>query len=73
MSFLHAIAHYLGLDFAEQARIEVRREEDVAGRKGAERFSRGSVGIQKGAFSTREDIDRELAKADIPPAPAHEH
>jgi len=73
MSFLHTIAHCLGLDFAEQARLEVRREENAAGRKGAERFSRGSVGIQKGAFATREEIDRELAKADIPPAPPHEH
>ena len=73
MRLIDTIKNRLGLDFSEQASREVKREEDAAGRKSAERYSRGSVGIQKGAFETRDDIDRELARAGIPPAPPHEH
>jgi hypothetical protein len=73
LRLLDVIKRRLGLDFSEQARREVKREEENAARKSAERYSRGSVGIQKGAFQTREDLDRDLAEAGIPPPPPRSH
>lgn len=69
MSFMQSVKALFGLDFTDQARRELKHDEDSAGREIAARFGRGSVGIQKGAFMTRSDIDLELSKADIPPPP----
>lgn len=67
MRLARIIKAILGLDFDAQSRAEIRREENEAVRKVAERYSRGSVGIQRGAFQTREDLDRELEKVGLPP------
>jgi hypothetical protein len=64
------VKRILGLDFSDQARREIAEDEDAAGRKTAARYSRGSVGIQKSAFQTRADLNRQLAKAGISPRPS---
>lgn len=62
MRLLKAIMARVGLDFAEQAKQEVVREEEAAAHEVAKRFTRGSVGIQRGTFQTRKQLDRELEK-----------
>ena len=64
MPILKTIKTLLGIDFAEQASKEVEQEEEYAARRAAMRFSRGSVGVQQGAFLTRKDLDKSLEKAD---------
>jgi hypothetical protein len=67
MQFFHTVKHLLGLDFEDRARREVASEEEAAAQKMAARYSRGSVGIQTGAFQTRADLDRALKEAGLPP------
>jgi hypothetical protein len=67
MQLLRRVKRLLRLDFGAQAEREVAGEEENAARKTATRYSRGSVGIQKGAFQTRKDLDRELENAGLPP------
>lgn len=67
MSFFSRIKALVGLDFTDQARREVALDEERAARRTAERFSRGSVGIQKGTFQTRGDLDEALKRVDLPP------
>jgi hypothetical protein len=64
MHFLRKIRSLLGLNFAEQANKEIAQEEEQAARKVAMRFSRGSVGIQSGAFLTRKELDRKIEGAE---------
>ena len=65
MSFIDKVKTLIGVDFANQAHLQVRREEEQAARKVAMRYSRGSVSIQKGAFQTREDLNKALEKSGI--------
>lgn len=67
MSFFSKIKALVGLDFTDQARREVEADEDRAARRTAERFARGSVGIQKGTFQTRGDLDEAMSRVDLPP------
>jgi hypothetical protein len=67
MNLFLTLRNRLGLDFEERAHREVRREEEAVSRKTAERYSRGSVGIQKGAFQTRDDLDRSLERQGLSP------
>lgn len=67
MSFFSRIKAFVGLDFMEQARREVEADEDRAARRTAERYARGSVGIQKGTFQTRGDLDQALKHVGLPP------
>ena len=65
MSFLGKVKTFLGVDFYNQALNEVGLEEEMAARKVAMRYSRGSVGIQKGAFQTRKDLDAAMRRAGL--------
>lgn len=67
MSFMHRIKVLLGLDFEDFARQQVREDEELAARKGAGRYSRGSVNIQKQAFETRGDLNARLERFWIEP------
>lgn len=67
VSFFSKIKALMGLDFTDQARREIEADEDQAARRAAERFARGSVGIQKGAFQTRGDLDRAMKRVRLPP------
>jgi hypothetical protein len=66
MKVIGKVKSFLGLDFARQAHDEIARDEVAAARKVAMRYSRGSVGIQSGAFQTRRDLDKALDKAGLP-------
>jgi hypothetical protein len=57
---LQRLKTFLHLDFAEQARVEIDREEELVARGVASRFTRGSVGIQRDMFVTKKQLDREL-------------
>jgi hypothetical protein len=67
VSFLSRIKALVGLDFTDQARREIAADEDYAARRTAERFARGSVGIQKGTFQTRGDLDEAMGRVGLPP------
>ena len=67
MNFMHTVKALLGLDFKDQARREIEADEDQAARRTAERFARGSVGIQKGTFQTRGDLDLAMKYVGLPP------
>lgn len=73
MNVVRTLKRRLGLDFADQAERQVKQDERAAAGKVAQRYSRGSVGIQRGAFRTRDDIDGDLARAGIPPAEPRTH
>lgn len=73
MEAIRKIMAMAGLDFAERARREIRHEEETAARKGAVRYSRGSVRIQHNAFQTRGDLNRRLVRAGLPPVPPENH
>jgi hypothetical protein len=67
LSFFSRIKALVGLDFKDQARREVEADEDRAARRTAERFARGSIGIQKGMFQTRGDLDEAMKRVGLPP------
>jgi len=66
VSFFSKIKALVGLDFTDQAIREVRQDEERAARRTAERYSRGSVGLQRGTFQTRRDLDEDLRRVGLP-------
>jgi hypothetical protein len=67
MKLLEKIKAFFGLDFMDQACRQVKADEDLIARSIAQQFTRGSIGIQKGAFQTRGDLDEALKRAGLPP------
>jgi hypothetical protein len=62
---LQTLKSAFGVDFERQARDEIRQDEDRAARDVVVLHVRGSIGIAKGAFQTRADLDHALALSGI--------
>ena len=53
----------LHLNFREQAEKEIAEGSRRRARDVAKRLTRGSISIQKGAFATKDDLERERREA----------